>query len=114
LLQKSLKRRKVSPQAIVTKRFDAPLDTPSLSVGGFTHNPAFLSSVSLKWRAHWSLLILLKPRAQVESPPKLWTFHHKVFNIMGFLEIFRFFLIGFLEMKPEIFRTFLEKFLEDF
>ena len=38
----------------------------------------------------------------------------KVFNIMGFLEIFRFFVIGFLEMKPEIFRTFLEKFLKDF
>jgi len=90
LLQKSLKLRKVSPQAIVTKLFDAPSLYLSAVLPIIQHS---LLSVSSKWRAQQSLLIWPRVRAlasgklteAMEFSPQVTQF----FKIMGFYEIFR-------------------------
>jgi len=51
-----------------------------------------------------------KPTKAMEFSPQVTQF----FSIMGFGEIFLGVFMGFLEVKPEIFRTFLEKFRKDF
>ena len=91
LLHKSLKLRKVSPQAIVTKLFDPPLMPPSLYRSAvlplIQHS---LLSVTSKWRAPQSLLAETEGASRM--PTKAMEFSPQVtqiFNIVGFLEIFR-------------------------
>ena len=83
-----------------------------VSVGGFTHNPVLLSVSEFKM-AGSDLAetegASRKPTKPIEFSPQVTHF----FNIIGYLEIFRRFM-GFLEVKQEIFRTFLEKFRKDF
>ena len=115
LLQKSLKLGNVSPQAIVTKLFDAPSLYRS-TVLPIIFYPSFTLAVrELKMAASAELVDLDETEAASRKPTKAVTkaleFPPQVtqfFNIMGFKR-FLGVLMEFLEVKLEIFRTFLEK-----
>jgi len=72
LLQKSLKLGKVSSQAILKPLF-AMLRSPlTVTVGGFTHNPASLAVIEFKMAGSAELvrLVWLRLRALAEALPK--------------------------------------------
>ena len=112
LLQKSLKLRKVSPQAIVTKLLIPPWCPLTASVGGFTHNPAFLAVREFKMAGSVELLDLAetegasrKRTEAMEFSPQVTQFFNVV-GFMGFLKVNRRFLEHFWRNSGKIFRPF--------